>query len=565
MTNQFTIAPSTKAIRRWGPPAIVTLVGTAALTVLIAAPPADAASPRAHPERITEATAPRDAGEPIMAIVSIKSQKVTIYNSDGWVLRAPVSSGQKGRETPAGVFSVIQKDADHHSNLYDDAWMPHMQRITWSGIALHGGPLPGYPASHGCIRMPYDFAERLFGETRLGMRVIIAPGDAVPIEIAHPALFSPKPDAGAHAAALAADEVEATRKADEARIASATTAREAARAALPVRKLENLKARAEAQFAAAEAALGAAHSDETKARAEDAKQKAAARIADLQAQWDAAKVELQAKLDAVAPAREAAVTAETARAATAKAAREAAHELDPVSIFISRKTQRLYVRRGFEPILESPVTILHADSPIGTHVFTAVARTDSGLRWTVVTLDDGHPRAVVEVQARPHADGGRDAELVGAHASTAKSALDRIVIPQEVLDRIVSTASPRSSLIISDEALSSRDRQGHRVRGRAEQRAARWPRHATAPGDRIPLRAPARAPVILAPALRGSIFHLVMRSAEEPVPEGELPSKPRRDKPRKGTAPAIRTHLGPHSSAGRWPFGVSPGAGGTRP
>ena len=460
MTNQFTIAPSTKAIRRWGPPAIVTLVGTAALTVLIAAPPADAASPRAHPERITEATAPRDAGEPIMAIVSIKSQKVTIYDSDGWVLRAPVSSGQKGRETPAGVFSVIQKDADHHSNLYDDAWMPHMQRITWSGIALHGGPLPGYPASHGCIRMPYDFAERLFGETRLGMRVIIAPGDAVPIEIAHPALFSPKPDAGAHAAALAADEVEATRKADEARIASATTAREAARAALPVRKLENLKARAEAQFAAAEAALGAAHSDETKARAEDAKQKAAARIADLQAQWDAAKVELQAKLDAVAPAREAAVTAETARAATAKAAREAAHELDPVSIFISRKTQRLYVRRGFEPILESPVTILHADSPIGTHVFTAVARTDSGLRWTVVTLDDGHPRAVVEVQARPHADGGRDAELVGAHASTAKSALDRIVIPQEVLDRIVSTASPRSSLIISDEALSPETGKG---------------------------------------------------------------------------------------------------------
>jgi hypothetical protein len=206
-------------------------VGTAALTILIAAPPAEAASRQAHPERTTEATAPRDAGEPIMAIVSIKSQKVTIYDSDGWVLRAPVSSGQKGRETPAGVFSVIQKDADHHSNLYDDAFMPHMQRITWSGIALHGGPLPGYPASHGCIRMPYDFAERLFDETRLGMRVIIAPGDAVPIEIVHPALFSPKPDAGAHAAALAADEVEATRKADEARIASATAAREAARAA----------------------------------------------------------------------------------------------------------------------------------------------------------------------------------------------------------------------------------------------------------------------------------------------------------------------------------------------
>src|SRR5256885_10308329 len=329
----------------------------AAMAALIVAPsPADAAS--RHAERVAEADAPREAGAPIMAIVSLKSQQVTIYDAEGWILRAPVSSGQKGRETPAGVFSVIQKDADHHSNLYDDAFMPHMQRITWSGIALHGGPLPGHPASHGCVRMPYGFAERLFGETRLGMRVIIAPGDAVPVEIAHPALFSPKPGADAHAATLAAEAVKAARKADEAKIASVTASREAARAALPVRKLDNLKARAEAQLAAAEAALGVPRSDEAKAGAEDAKQKAAAKIAELQAQSDAAKAELEPKVDAVAAAREVAVAAESARAAAAKAAREAERELEPVSIFISRKTQRLYVRQGFEPILESPVTIL---------------------------------------------------------------------------------------------------------------------------------------------------------------------------------------------------------------
>ena len=115
-----------------------------------------------------------------MAIVSLRSQRITVYDADGWILRAPVSSGQKGRETPAGIFSVIQKDAEHYSNLYDDAFMPHMQRITWSGIALHGGPLPGYPASHGCVRMPFDFAERLFDVTRLGMRVIVAPSDVAP-------------------------------------------------------------------------------------------------------------------------------------------------------------------------------------------------------------------------------------------------------------------------------------------------------------------------------------------------------------------------------------------------
>src|SRR5437868_11912367 len=176
----------------------------AALAALIAAGDhADAIERRG--ERAVESIEQRTAGEPILAIVSLQSQRSIVYDANGWILRAPVSSGQRGRETPAGIFSVIQKDADHHSNLYDDAYMPHMQRITWSGIALHGGPLPGHPASHGCVRMPYEFAERLFDATRLGMRVIIAPGNATPVEIAHPALFSPKPGADAHEATLAAE------------------------------------------------------------------------------------------------------------------------------------------------------------------------------------------------------------------------------------------------------------------------------------------------------------------------------------------------------------------------
>src|ERR1700726_3785297 len=191
MTNRCTTAQSTEVVRRWAPPAIVTLAATAALTALTAAPPANAAPRQARPEHTTEEAAPRDAGEPIMAIVSIKSQKVTIYDADGWVLRAPVSSGTAGRETPAGVFSVVEKDKDHRSSLYDDAWMPHMLRITWNGIALHGGPLPGYAASHGCVRMPFGFAEKLFDKTWIGMRVIISPNDAEPIEFSHPALFMP--------------------------------------------------------------------------------------------------------------------------------------------------------------------------------------------------------------------------------------------------------------------------------------------------------------------------------------------------------------------------------------
>src|SRR5882724_7681387 len=118
MVDRFTTAQSTVAMRRWFPLAIVMLGATAALT-------AGAAARQARPAAPVEAIAPREAGEPIMAIVSIKSQQVTFYDADGWILRAPVSTGTTGRETPAGVFAVIEKDKDHHSNMYDDAWMPH--------------------------------------------------------------------------------------------------------------------------------------------------------------------------------------------------------------------------------------------------------------------------------------------------------------------------------------------------------------------------------------------------------------------------------------------------------
>src|SRR5215208_2382980 len=338
--------------------------------------------------RSVESIKSRTAGEPIMAVVSLRNQQITVYDANGWILRAPVSSGQKGRETPAGIFSIIQKEAEHYSNLYDDAYMPHMQRITWSGIALHGGVLPGYPASHGCVRMPFDFAARLFDVTRLGMRVIVAPSDVAPIEIAHPALFMSKPSLGAVAAARAAEAVEAARKADQARLAAITASREVVRAMTRVRVAENLKLRAETQLVAAEAALGCAISIEAKERAEETKAKALARIAELESQWAAAKAELQPKLDAVGPAREAAAAAESARILAAEAARE----IEPVSVFISRKTQRLYVRRAFQPILESPVTILDPDRPLGSHVFTAMERTNGGeLRWSGISLDGARP------------------------------------------------------------------------------------------------------------------------------------------------------------------------------
>jgi L,D-transpeptidase catalytic domain. len=127
-----------------------------------------------------------------MAIVSIKSQKVTIYDADGWVLRAPVSSGTAGRETPAGVFSVVEKDKDHRSSLYDDAWMPHMLRITWNGDRAARRAVARIC---GLARLRAD-ALWLCGEavrqSPIGTRVIISPSDAEPVEFSHPTLFVPK-------------------------------------------------------------------------------------------------------------------------------------------------------------------------------------------------------------------------------------------------------------------------------------------------------------------------------------------------------------------------------------
>jgi hypothetical protein len=229
-----------------------------------------------------------------------------------------------------------------------------------------------------------------------------------------------------------------------------------------VRTAENLKLKAEAQLAAAETALGSAKSAEDKEQAEGAKAQAAARLAELQLQWEAAQADLQSKLDAVTSAREAAAAAETARAAAAEAARQTARELRPVSVLISRKTQRLYVRQGFEPVFESPITIADPDRPIGTHVFTAVERTadDASLRWSVVSLrSGGAPSGAVEPQERARGSSGREAEPVPANPDSAKAALDRIIIPQDALNHIAGIA-PRSSLIVTDEPLSSETGKG---------------------------------------------------------------------------------------------------------
>src|SRR5882757_1141846 len=129
---------------------------------------------------------------PLIIAISIDHQKVRVYDANGFFAESPVSTGMKGHPTPMGVFSIIQKHRLHHSNIYSNAPMPYMQRITWSGVAMHAGVLPGYPASHGCIRMPRAFAIKMWNWTKMGARVIITPGEMTPANFSHPLLVAQK-------------------------------------------------------------------------------------------------------------------------------------------------------------------------------------------------------------------------------------------------------------------------------------------------------------------------------------------------------------------------------------
>jgi lipoprotein-anchoring transpeptidase ErfK/SrfK len=441
---------------------------------------------------------PRPAGTPMMAIVSLKQQRVTIYDANGPILNAPISSGRTGYETPVGIYSVLQKEAEHYSNRYDDASMPFMQRITWSGIALHAGALPGYPASHGCIRMPYGFAERLFGVTSLGMRVIVVRDDVAPTSISHPLLFqqkptqsivalyretrersasgtddtdrmrlgvtSPSPDGGAVAGSIqlallkriaeakSAEAQTAQKKADDAKLEAARKAAEASRPAKALGAAKNTKEDAEARLKNAEQELQAATSPTAIQRAENTRAKAAAKLTEAVGKLEVTQREVQPKIDEAARAAEAAQAADAAKIAASEAARKAKRKLWPVSVFISLKTQRLYVRQALEPVFESPVTVRDPDKPVDTHIFTALNYADGvgNVRWSVVSLSGKPSRP----DGERHRSDGQRAEQAASELSAATAALDRVTIPQDAIDRISEVVLPGSSLIISDEDIS---------------------------------------------------------------------------------------------------------------
>jgi hypothetical protein len=410
--------------------------------------------------------------------ISIENQHLKIYDANGLFAESPVSTGMRGHSTPMGVFSVIQKSKYHRSNIYSDAPMPYMQRITWSGIALHAGVLPGYPASHGCIRMPMNFATRLWGWTRMGARVIIAPGDLSPVDFSNANLVTRKPAAATVALAPATpnlhNDVAVTAKSDKSTVADATNSPAATPETIDLRLTPASDKREEIRTADASGVMSQ-KSDaigERPAQSTDTPKDEAKTIVVSAAKPAAGET----KTAEVATDNDQSRPADTDKKAPAAAApapppEGSAEFVGPVkaraghiAAYVSRKEGKLYVRQNFEPLFEVPVTIAVADRPLGTHVFTARADKDdvNAFRWTVVSLptptrtarrsDDELPRrkrnAVAAEEAAP------------LPASSPAEALDRLTIPPEAMQRIAAALAPGGSLIVSDHGLGEETGRG---------------------------------------------------------------------------------------------------------
>ena len=343
----------------------------------------------------------------------------------------------KGHSTPMGVFSVIQKHKFHHSNIYSGAPMPYMQRITWSGVAMHAGVLPGYPASHGCIRMPMAFAVKMWNWTRMGARVIVSPGQMSPQNFSHPLLASvrvpPQPAASLEPQTNVGDKADkgaANTEAAEAKPVETKTA--SADGVLELRSSVGHTVMSDVTTGYAPAREEAAASaDQTEAKSETRPlrrrtrpsrrpEKPPSPRAPTQSpsrprkrrrpKAPKAESQVRAREDARCTGRGASAGGharrqegrDPRRRSGARRKTEAPKRAGQIAVFISRKDSKLYVRQNFAPLFEVPVTIAASDRPLGTHVFTAeVDKTDSNaLHWSVVSLP-------VSVRSAAREDDGR--------------------------------------------------------------------------------------------------------------------------------------------------------------
>lgn len=429
---------------------------------------------------------------PVQIFVSIDQQKLHLYSDGAHVADTSVATGVPRLPTPTGLFSVIQKQVFHRSNLYSDAPMPFMERITWSGVALHEGENIGHPASHGCIRMPGEFAARLYKFTRLGARVIVAKGELKPVDFADPHLFVHRDIQTA--ATPDADAVKTAQSADPGKASDASPATK------PIELgLRGTGPDVTTSFVVAasddikrDVATDATKADPLKS---DPPQADAAKPAAEETKTDAAKSAANADAP-VAPSNSdtktgattggmpvitpVIATPETLPATPPTIASAPVIKKTPIAIFVSRKEKKIYVRQDFEPVFEEAIAIEHPEEPMGTIVFTALELLPDNMtfRWNVVTLPGEATRAaksahiVAEEETSYYYDRYgfrhvkhkriRDAQPAAQPISpqTPQEVLARIDLPQDAIDFISQRMVPGSSLIVSDHGLGGETGEG---------------------------------------------------------------------------------------------------------
>jgi hypothetical protein len=358
---------------------------------------------------------PKQPSGPLLLAVSIGSQKVTVYDNGAPVATSSVSTGVPGHPTPTGIFSVIQKQRWHHSNLYSNAPMPYMQRITWSGVALHAGVVPGHPASHGCIRLPAGFAVRLWGMTKIGARVIVTRGDAgPPYEIEHPRLAG------------------LVKKPED-------------------KKPEDAKPEG-AKPEGAGLSPGAVAVATTEAVTSGSGESEHGAPASPQAAGNPGNGD---PATATPPALK-------AEPEPPPKGEDVLQRPGQLSLFVSRREGKLFVRKGFTPAFDVPITIAQPEKPLGTHLFTAsrAANEGAGMRWLAISFSDRAAAGGALHGSSSHGKRKGRGERERPAPVTAEAlhrlaidALDRIELPADTLARLTPLVTAGTSLVISDQGL----------------------------------------------------------------------------------------------------------------
>jgi lipoprotein-anchoring transpeptidase ErfK/SrfK len=466
---------------------------------------------------------------PLFVVASIADQRVSVYNHDGLVASSAISTGMAGHPTPKGIFTIIGRERFHRSNIYSAAPMPFMQRVTWSGIAMHLGVVPGHPASHGCIRLPAEFATKLWGLTKIGERIVISQEEVTPTEFAHPLLPAPKMlvQAEADRAAPAVDAPRAPIAAagpplvNPRQYAEQLKVKATAEVAAAVKTVKEMftalggkrqeAARARAEFKVAETDHASAHSKadaaaktfeaaaaaastaqresvlaaeglksaestafdkamadhfaqayEKAAAARDAattvKKNADSALADALTKLETAKTASEAKDAELADAVRRLNEATAASDGAANDRKEALRRAMPVSVLVSKKDRRIYVRQGLAPVFDAPISVRDPETLLGSHLYIATAANEDGtaLKWSVVSMPD----RAAEDQGERRTNKGWVDEQAGMpptprrSTSTPAEALERVEIAQDVRDRIGERLWTGGSLIITDQPLS---------------------------------------------------------------------------------------------------------------